>query len=144
MQKQIEISVKMLGKKRPILENLQIQLPDEFNGSATLSQLIEIIVRQQVANFNQNREGDNLLRYLDSSQMQAMKKSGKIGFGEVYNTKTADVEKAVQDALQAFEDGLYFVFIDNEKIEKLGDKVDLKPNAKILFLRLVALTGGYF
>jgi len=142
MQKQIEISVKMLGKKRPVLENLQIQLPDEFNGSATLSQLIEVIVRQQVANFNQ--KGDNLLRYLDSSQMQAMKKSGKIGFGEVYNTKTADVEKAVQDALQAFEDGLYFVFIDDVKIEKLTDKVDLKPNAKILFLRLVALTGGYF
>ena len=132
----------MLGKKRPVLENLQIQLPDEFNGSATLSQLIEVIVRQQVANFNQ--KGDNLLRYLDSSQMQAMKKSGKIGFGEVYNTKTADVEKAVQDALQAFEDGLYFVFIDDVKIEKLTDKVDLKPNAKILFLRLVALTGGYF
>jgi hypothetical protein len=141
---QIEISVKMLGKKRPILENLQIQLPDDFNDSATFSQLIEIIVRQQVANFNQNREGDNLLRYLDSSQMQAMKKSGKISFGEVYNTKTADVEKSVQDALQAFEDGLYFVFIEDEKIEKLGDKVDLKPNAKILFLRLVALTGGYF
>ena len=132
----------MLGKKRPVLENLQIQLPDEFNGSATLSQLIDVIVRQQVANFNQ--KGDNLLRYLDSSQMQAMKKSGKIGFGEAYNTKTADVEKAVPDALQAFEDGLYFVFIDDVKIEKLTDKVDLKPNAKILFLRLVALTGGYF
>jgi len=141
---QIEISVKMLGKKRPMLENLPIQLPDDFNDSTNLFKLVEIIVRQQVANFNKNREGDNLLRYLDSSQMQAMKKSGKISFGEVYNTKTADVEKAVQDALQAFEDGLYFVFIEDEKIEKLGEKIDLKPNAKILFLRLVALTGGYF
>jgi hypothetical protein len=141
---QIKISVKMLGKKRPILENLQIQLPDDFNDSSNLLKLVEIIVRQQVANFNQNREADNLLHYLDSSQMQAMKKRGKISFGEVYNTKTADVEKAVQYALQAFEDGLYFVFIEDEKIEKLGDKVDLKPNAKILFLRLVALTGGYF
>ncbi len=144
MQKQIAISIKMLGKKRPVLENVSIQLPDELSDSTTLSQLIELIVRQQVAHFNQNREGDNVLRYLDSSQIQAMKERGKIDFGSVYNTQKADVEKAVQDALQAFEDGLYFVFIDNEKIESVGEQIELKPNAKLLFLRLVALTGGYF
>lgn len=53
MQTQIEISVKILGKKRPMLDNLPIQLPSD---NATLSQLIEIIVHQQTADFNHKRE----------------------------------------------------------------------------------------
>lgn len=73
-----------------------------------------------------------------------MKETGKMGFGQVYNTETVDVEKAVQDALQAFEDGLYFVFVDDKKIDKLDDNIDLKAHSKVFFLRLVALTGGYF
>ena len=140
---QIEISVKILGKKRPILDNLPIQLPYDFNSNATLYQLIEIIVLQQVADFNYKREGDNLLPYLSQSQMLALKETGKIGFGDVYNTKTVEVEKAVIDAVQAFEDGLYFVFVDDKKIEKLDDNLDLKADSKVFFLRLVALTGGY-
>ncbi|MEN8216755.1 MAG: hypothetical protein ABFS56_10345 [Pseudomonadota bacterium] len=139
MQTQIEISVKILGKKRPMLDNLPIQLPSD---NATLSQLIEIIVHQQTADFNHKREEKNWLRYLSHSQ--AMKETGKMGFGQVYNTETVDVEKAVQDALQAFEDGLYFVFVDDKKIDKLDDNIDLKAHSKVFFLRLVALTGGYF
>ena len=144
MTKHITISVKMLGKKRPVLENVSIQLPDELSRQTTLSQLIEVLVRQQVTAFNEKRESDNVLPYLDNSQIQAMKNRGKVDFGTVYNTQKADVEKAVQDALQAFEDGLYFVFIDNEKIESVEAVIELKPNTQMLFLRLVALTGGYF
>jgi hypothetical protein len=144
MTKHLTISVKMLGKKRPVLENVSIQLPDELSHQTTLSQLLDIIVRQQVTAFNDKRKNDNVLPYLDKAEIEAMKNRGKVDFGTVYNTQKADVEKAVQDALQAFEDGLYFVFIDNEKMEHLTDLVELKTNSHLLFLRLVALTGGYF
>jgi len=51
---------------------------------------------------------------------------------------------ALKTALQAFEDGLYFVFIDRVKIEKLDDKIDLNEKSELMLLRLTALVGGYF
>jgi hypothetical protein len=44
--------------------------------------------------------------------------------------------------LQAFEDGLYFVFIDEVQQTNLDSEVFLKANSKVIFLRLTALVGG--
>ena len=53
-----------------------------------------------------------------------------------------NVEDSIATALQAFEDGLYFVFIDDIQQTNLDAEVFPKTNSKIVFLRLTALTGG--
>jgi len=45
-------------------------------------------------------------------------------------------------ALQAFEEGLYFVFIDEVQQANLDSEVFLKMDSKVVFLRLTALVGG--
>lgn len=53
-----------------------------------------------------------------------------------------DVQAAIDNALLAFEDGFYFVFLDGEKLERLETSITLYDHSHILFLRLVPLVGG--
>jgi hypothetical protein len=53
-----------------------------------------------------------------------------------------DERAAVETALLAFEDGLYFVFVDDAQQESLDGEVRLRPDSRVTFLRLVALAGG--
>jgi hypothetical protein len=68
--------------------------------------------------------------------------SGKVDSGERDLKQAVDVEAAVTAALQAFEDGLYFVFAGAEQIASLDSEVVLQPEMRLAFVRLVALAGG--
>lgn len=52
------------------------------------------------------------------------------------------ITHVVHAALEAFEDGLYFVFIDDRQIETLDERVTVGAGSRVRFLRLVALAGG--
>ena len=53
-----------------------------------------------------------------------------------------DPAAAVGVALQTFEDGVYFVFVDGNQYTQMDDVIYLKADSHVLFLRLVALVGG--
>ena len=67
---------------------------------------------------------------------------GKINSGQRDLKQSVNAENAVAVALQSFEDGLYFVFVDDVQQTHLDDEVFLKSNSKVVFMRLTALTGG--
>jgi len=67
---------------------------------------------------------------------------GKVDPGERDLEQSVDNEEAVAIALKAFEDGLYFVFVDEVQQTNLDSEVFLKTNSKVVFLRLTALVGG--
>ncbi|MEM8780128.1 MAG: hypothetical protein AAGF26_14900, partial [Cyanobacteria bacterium P01_G01_bin.49] len=67
---------------------------------------------------------------------------GKVDMGGKDYEQDVDIDGAIETALQAFEDGFYYVFIDDEQIETLDQLVVLKENSQLLFLRLVPLVGG--
>jgi len=144
MSKILTLSIKMLGKKHPVLESISFPLSNQFPDNPTLHDLLTELVTQQVEQFNVSRTEENLLPYLSESDISEQADRGKIGFGAVYNDKTVLLADALKTALQAFEDGLYFVFIDRVKIEKLDDKIDLNEKSELMLLRLTALVGGYF
>jgi hypothetical protein len=144
MSKTLTLSIKMLGKKHPVLESIAFQLSNQFPLSPTLQDLLIELVTQQVEQFNVSRTEENLLPYLSESDILDKAERGKVGFDAVYNDKTVLVEDALKTALQAFEDGLYFVFIDRVKIKNLEDKIELNENSELMLLRLTALVGGYF
>ncbi len=68
---------------------------------------------------------------------------GKISSGgEEFDAQPVDEETAVGAALQAFEDGLYFVVIDDVQCRDLEVRIVLKPESRVTFIRLTLLAGG--
>lgn len=56
--------------------------------------------------------------------------------------KIIDAEKQVYIALNAFQKNGYFVLIDNIQCEELEQKITIKQNTTISFIKLTPLVGG--
>jgi len=108
-----------------------------------LRHLIEHLVRAEVAAFQQ-RQRDRLdLRVLTALEIDEGVEKGKIesGASEV-GLQVVDVEAAIAAALQAFEDGLYLVVVDDRQQQELDRQVFLQPDSRVTFVRLTMLAGG--
>ena len=140
---EIKVSVKQLGKKRPIVSQKTIEI-EALPSSPNLQHLIKAVVKQQVYVFNQKLEEKPLIPFLLKEDIDQNTKKGKVGFGSIYNDKKADDQAAIANALLAFQDGIYCVFIDEEQIEQLVQPILLKPDSVLTFVRLTFLAGSYW
>ncbi|MBQ3915895.1 MAG: hypothetical protein II690_04830, partial [Ruminococcus sp.] len=52
-----------------------------------------------------------------------------------------NLEPAVNNAIQAFEDGLYRIFQGENELEGLDTAIDINANDELTFIRLTMLTG---
>ena len=66
---------------------------------------------------------------------------GKIAFGIIYGNQEPDVEDAIAVATQAFEDGLYRVFVNGEETEQLDGRLALQDGDEVSLIRLTMLAG---
>ena len=139
-------SVKQLGKKKPVIGERELQVPEV----SSLRELITAIVRGEVAAYNaraaDSAEGDaetpvTLLAALSKDEIEDKASAGKVGFGLKYNAKRPDEENAVENALLSFEDGLYRVFVNDEETQNLDVPLSLKNGDKLTIVRLVMLAG---
>ncbi len=143
MTTKLTISGKVMGKTRPTFANWELSLPEEIGGAeVTLRSLLTHIVQAEVEAFQLRQSQRRLLTILSPEQIQRDVEQGKIDAGGSELNQTVDIQTAVDIALQAFTDGLYFVFLDDEQIEDLEARVVLNADAQLLFLRLVPLVGG--
>ena len=141
----LAIDARLLGQKRPLLADWAVTLPLDLTGQEdwlSLRDLLTQVVLAEVAAFQQRQEERRLARILGPDQIAAGVTAGKVELGERDWQQAVDVEAAVATALQAFEDGLYFVFIEGEQITSLDEQVWLHHEIHLSFLRLVALAGG--
>jgi len=139
----IYVTVKQLGKKKPKLKRHPIDLP-ALNQNANLSEFLAVLVEQQVSSFNNRLEKPNLLPVLDSEQIADSLNKGKVDFGNKFNNEKEDPEGAKARAELAYKDGLFAVFIDDEKIETLEQTTNLKTESVVTFIRLTFLSGSWF
>ena len=86
-------------------------------------------------------EQSELLKYLTNEEIQDKATTGKISFGVNYNGMSADTEKAIRNALQSFEDGIFRIFVDGEELESLEQPVSLHEGSELIFVRLTMLAG---
>ena len=110
----------------------------------TLRNFIKTVIEKEVATYNEKVNNTTLLPYLNEATLATMAKHGKVDFGEVYNSEPAMLEGAINTALQAFEDGVFMVLIDGANCKDLNQKIQFREKSEVVFLRLVALAGGYF
>ncbi len=141
----LTVSGKALGRKKPLFADFSIAPPPAARGDdgITLRQLIEHVVRAEVAAFKQRQRDRLELRVLSAREIDERLEKGKVesGASEV-GLQGVDVEAAVGTALQAFEDGLYLVVVDDQQQPEIDRQVFLRPDSRVTFVRLTLLAGG--
>jgi hypothetical protein len=136
---------KVLGQKRPVFTDWHIELPPDWPRSGDhirLRDLISRVVVEEVKAFQQRQQERRLARIMSRAEIEQGARAGKVDPGERNLQQVVDPDEAVGTALQAFEDGLYYVFIDGVQQTSLDSEVFLGTESAVTFIRLVALAGG--
>lgn len=136
---ELTLQLKRLGKKKVK------QVP--FTLEKTPKNLEELLigcVKNQVETFNKKRLEVNVIGFLTPAEIQEQAQSGKVDFGEINNTDLANLDKAIENVLLAFKDGLFVVFVDDEEITDLKAPLQLTPESVIAFIRMTFLVGTYW
>ena len=134
----IYVRMKKLGKKKS--QDLQIMPFELAQKPKTLQELLVALTELGVKDYNARKEEGQLLPFLSREQMADQAARGKISFG-FHNGEKADLQKAVENTIQSFEDGIYRVFAGEEELGNLGDEIPWKEDLVFTFVRLTMLTG---
>lgn len=135
------------GRIRQSVEPVEYEIE---GNPATVGELIAATVVACVDAFNRkalnapNRDdmdADDVHKALSESKIADMAETGRIAFGIVYNGKTADPSKAVENALQSYEDGLFMLFLNGMPLGATDDEIQLNEDDTITAVRLTLLAG---
>ncbi|ASG31149.1 hypothetical protein CBG60_07980 [Fusobacterium animalis] len=132
----IIINVKGLSRKKVIYQE-EVELKNKIS---TTKDLITELVKINVEKFNKKIDEKDILSIMTNENIAKAARIGKIG-DEVHGDKKANLEKALDTAYLAFEDGLYCIFINDEQTEKLDDSLNLKDGDILTLIRLTMLAG---
>ncbi len=144
MQAILTIEGKTFGRSRALFPDWTMGIDGivETSKRLSLGELIARIVREQVRMFGERQAQKRLVNALTESAIAEAAARGKVDMGGRDDGSEVDPDAAVATALQAFQDGLYFVFVDDLHIDDLDLPVRLRLESRVTFLRLVALAGG--
>jgi hypothetical protein len=105
--------------------------------------LLCAVVEQQIDEFRLRKEEAQLLRILSVEAIEDGRNSGKIvSGGQDQDARVPAVPDAIRAAFQAFEDGLFYMFVNDVQVEILDQPVGDQEDMDLLFLRLTPLVGG--
>jgi hypothetical protein len=162
---QLYVTQKTAGQrsKKALTETIvDITLPSAVSADTlTVEILLRALVAQQVANFNQaiasqqqrmqqNAAAHGALSSVVRTPLTTvaindyLRTTGKVGFGDKANLTPADLEIATETALQAFTDGLFILFIDEQEVSELNDIITVKDGSRLTFVRLTFLVGSFY
>ena len=139
------ISAKQLGRKKASIEDWDYHPPEDVldpgDGGLTLRELLTRITQDEVVAYNQRQKKQQLTRVLTHREIADQSRKGKISTGGLEEILPADADEAVAETLQAFEDGLYLVFLDEVEQSNLDAQVYVSPESTLVFVKLTFLTG---
>lgn len=110
--------------------------------TATLRDLLTVLVHHELTGYQQRRATSTTLRVLTPADLARGAGTGSYGREPRAMAAPPSPASAVGRALEAFTDGLYFVFLDDIQLESLDTPVEVRPDSTLRLLRLVALAGG--
>lgn len=138
----LTISTRVVGRRLPAMPDFPVVLPARpARPTLTLRDLLTLLVVREVEAFHERQEERRLAQVLSPAAIAQGTARGKIDPGERDPGPPVDVA-AVATALQAFEDGFYFVFIDDVQHQSLDETVTVGDDSRLLFVRLTPLAGG--
>ena len=134
----INVNLKSVGKRKQSVKPVTCEIPGH---PGTVRELILSVTQAGVEEYNQRMESTELLNYLTSEEINDQAQAGKISFGVNYGEKKADLAKAQENAIQCFEDGIYRIFLNEEPLEVLDEKIQITEDSIFTFVRLTMLAG---
>ncbi len=102
----------------------------------TVKDLIEQRVSQEVAKYN------NRIIEKFNGLIQPTEKENVLNAFSKKEFRMIDGEQQVYIALDAFQKNGFFVLVDDKQVESLEEQIQLRPNLKVSFIKLVPLVGG--
>jgi hypothetical protein len=137
------IETKVLGSRKRPYEPWETTLLENSTETLTLHDFLTRVVLQEVEAFKNRQEERKLARVLSKEEIAAGALRGKIDAGGLEREiQDVDPSQAVENALVAFKDGFYYVFVDEKQALGLEENITLNDSSHVLFLRLVPLVGG--
>ncbi|MEH7074943.1 hypothetical protein [Neobacillus drentensis] len=134
----IFVTMKSLAKRKDYLTKLEITLEEV---PQTLRQLLTGLVTIKVQKFNAKPSEALLVRFLTNEQIQLQADAGKVGFGTNYNEQQTDPRQALRTAIQAFEDGLFRIYMNENETIDLDGPLQINEGDQLTFIKLTLLAG---
>lgn len=134
----IYVQVKALGKRRPILDKIPREIPENIT---SLRGFLTEIVRQEVEMYNRKGEDVQLIPFLTKEELENQAEAGKVGFGRIYSDRKADLSKAVKNAIQCYEDGMVRIFQNEDELTDPEEPMSIQEEDCFTFMRLTFLAG---
>lgn len=140
----LTVSAQAIGRRKPICDSFSVPPPAAITSgqSVTLHDLIDHVVRSEVEAFKARQAERRLLKALTATQIDEGLVSGKVSAGGSDLDQKVSPENAVTAALEAFDDGLFLVIVDDTEVKELDSPVPLTNTSKLTFVRLTMLAGG--
>lgn len=138
---EIKVNIKSMGKRKQSVEPVMYDLPLGEKGAFTVRQLVTELTRAGVEDYNRRLEEPEILKCLTKENIEDQAKGGKVSFGVIYGEKAADFQKAADNAIQCFEDGIYRIFLDDRPLERLDEEIGEAGKGTFTFVRLTMLSG---
>lgn len=133
----VKVSVKSVGRLRGSVEQAEFELENE---PRDVRELILETVSTCVSQFEQ-RANREVLSAVTREKTEDMAQTGKISFGAVYGERKVDIDKAKENALISFDDGIYRIFLGERELCSLDEEIKLDENSVLTFVRLTQLAG---
>lgn len=134
----IFVNKKTLGKKSRALEPVAYEVSEKIEN---LEAFLKELVRIEVQNYNNKGTDSQTIFSFDEATLEEHASTGKVGFGRIYSEKKANLDKATENVLQSFKDGLVRVVWNETELEHLEDKITLSEGDTFTFIRVTFLTG---
>ncbi|PGY08376.1 hypothetical protein [Bacillus sp. AFS031507] len=135
----IYVTMKSLAMRKAYLTKKEIHL-EGF--PTTLRVLLTELVSIQIQEFNATTQTEtNMVSFLTNKEIEQQVYAGKVGFGNKYSDQKANLQTAARVAIQAFEDGLYRVFINEKESIDLDERLGLQEDDQLTFIKLTMLAG---
>ena len=134
----IYVNIQRISQRKPAMQPVPLLLS---SAPGTVAELITRCVEACVGQQHRRIAAPGEV-VLSQKQMDDLATVGKIAFGYDANGTPADMEEAVDNALQGYQDGLFRVFLNGKALGDLEDAVALTGQDVLTFVRLTMLAGG--
>ena len=134
----IQVRMKKLGKQKS--QDLQ-PVPFELaQKPETVRELLTSLTALGVKDYNTRKDEGQVLRFLTREEIADQAARGKISLG-LRSGEDAVEEKAVENTLQCFEDGIFRVFAGENELTALEETIPWTDDMVFTFIRLTMLSG---
>lgn len=133
----IYVNLKKIGGRNKKIEKKELYLE---NTPKTTRELITEVVKTSVKNYVEEKE--KLIDYLELNEIKDKAHVGKVANSSDLDDRQPELQSAIENALLSFEDEIVRIFVEDEELKNLDEKIDLKENSNITFIKMTMLSGG--